>query len=57
MEHIKSWDDMNITELNQVIRRLENETFDTEWQNEFTRLELRELRNLINQKTNKIILM
>lgn len=50
MENNKALDDMSIPELEQVIDRLLSETWEHEWQYQFTKEEVREIRMMINKK-------
>lgn len=54
MPVVKAWEQMSITELEAEYTKLSNSTYDSEWLNEFTRLELKELRKLIESKRNLV---
>lgn len=47
---MKTWEDMSIEELEQEKSRLENETYEHQWQYEFTKQEIKEIDRLISQK-------
>lgn len=51
---IKALEDMTKEELEQRLASLENEEYSAEWQNEFTRQEIRDIKMMIADKTDCI---
>lgn len=49
---IKPWEDMTIAELNKELTILQNSEYDHEWQYEFTKYEIIELKKIIRAKEN-----